>query len=94
MPTPKFTIERLTHEDVIRFRGEFPMRLARALDLDHLDRALLNDAPTNKNAADHLLVLEMLFRRYAESVRPGKPTAARDAPAPAASPASPDAPRG
>lgn len=96
MPTPKFTIERLTHEDVIRFRGEFPLRLAMTLDLDRLDRALLTDAPTNKNAADHLLVLEMLFRRYSEQrVTPSKPTASTDAPAPRRqAPASPDAPRG
>lgn len=91
---PKFLIERDDLRGVIRFHGEFPTSALASLRLDPLDRTLLLDAHTGKTAADHLLVLEMLFRRYAESVRLSKPTASTDAPAPAASPASPDAPRG
>lgn len=93
---PKFLIERDDLRGVIRFHGEFPTSALASLDLDRLDRALLTDAPTNKNAADHLLVLEMLFRRYSEQrVTPSKPTASTDAPAPRRqAPASPDAPRG
>lgn len=93
---PRFLIERDDLRGVIRFHGEFPTSALASLRLDPLDRTLLLDAHTGKTAADDLLVLEMLFRRYSEQrVTPSKPTASTDAPAPRRqAPASPDAPRG
>jgi hypothetical protein len=46
------------------FKGEVLESDLITVDLDPLDRALLND--TAETAADTLLVLEMLFRRHQE----------------------------
>lgn len=62
----KFVIER-TIDGAIRFRGEIPDYCFVKLDLDEFDCALLRDVEANgRTAADHLLALEMLFRRYEE----------------------------
>ena len=52
----------------IEFKGSISyLDLARMYDhLTHFDRALINDIGDNASAADMLLVLEMLFRRFAE----------------------------
>lgn len=84
---PKFMIERDDLRGVLRFHGEFPTAALATLNLDPLDRALLNDARTGATAADDLLMLEMLFRRYAEQhARPDTRSTDSAAPLPDAPP--------
>lgn len=59
-----FYICRKTFDESIEFRGSIGCDDIARLRLDALDRALLNDGA--ENAADFLLILEMLFRRHAE----------------------------
>ena len=54
--------------DRISFKGSFGFNELFSLNLTPLDRALLNDVgcDTEATSADHLLVLEMIFRRHHE----------------------------
>ena len=47
---------------VVRFRGEVPLTEIETLNLDPVERALLHQP--GEGAANHLLVLAMLFRRW------------------------------
>ena len=60
----EFYICRKDFDESIEFRGSIGMHEIGNLQLDALDRALLNGGA--ENAADSLLILEMLFRRHAE----------------------------
>lgn len=63
----KFAITRDYHDNVIRFSGEITPRDLVQLKLDKFDTRLLRDIDgSSAPPADYLLVLEMLFRRYAE----------------------------
>lgn len=57
-------------DDVISFRGEVRSSDLMRLRLDAFDRALLENisSDTNAKAADCLLCMEMIFRRYAEQM--------------------------
>ena len=59
-----FYICKKDFDNSIEFRGSISCDDIGRLRLDALDRALLNDGA--ENAADSLLILEMLFRRHAE----------------------------
>jgi 6-pyruvoyl-tetrahydropterin synthase len=59
--------------DRIEFNGFIDMEDIVALHLDALDRALLNDEM--ESPADYLLVMEMLFRRFAEQKAKSNPPA-------------------
>lgn len=69
-----FLLERKRTDDmldeVIAFRGEVRMSDLAKLRLSAFDRALLEDisGDTKATPADHLLGLEMIFRRQAEQV--------------------------
>lgn len=64
----KFVMENDDVTRTIRFSGELSVSEIERLDLRSLDRALLRDVDRDSaaTAADHLLVLEMLYRRSAE----------------------------
>lgn len=67
----KFELQRDHWPEVIRFSGELTMNELVRLDLSPLDRALVNDVNgSGGQAADYLLVLEMLFRRLSEQAAP------------------------
>jgi hypothetical protein len=51
-------------DEVISFRGEIRMSEVRDLKLNKLDRLLMG---SGSSSADHLLALEMLFRRGDEA---------------------------
>ena len=55
-----------------RFKGEINMLDVALLNLTSLDRALMDDIGNDANPtpADHLQVLEMLFRRHQEQNKP------------------------
>ena len=60
-------------DEVIIFRGEVRASDLERLRLNSFDRALLADISRDSKAgpADHLLGLEMIFRRHAEQVPNG-----------------------
>lgn len=64
----KFTIEKFEATGVVSFHGEFSEMDLAKLQLDGLDRKLLDDVGGDEKAtpADYLLALEMIFRRHAE----------------------------
>lgn len=59
-----FYICKKALDKTIEFHGSIGCDDIARLRLDALDRALLNNGA--ENAADSLLILEMLFRRHAE----------------------------
>lgn len=63
-----FEISRNPCRGTIEFRGTFDEADIVILKLDPVDRALLREVgnATHASSADYLLLLEMLFRRYAE----------------------------
>jgi len=66
----KFTMTRSYDEnfdEVIEFRGKILVSDISKLKLNSFDHKLL-DEDTQKSAADHLLLLEMLFRRHQEQL--------------------------
>jgi hypothetical protein len=68
-----FIVSRTLDENfngVIRFNGEVRYDDILCLKLDKLERSCLNDILSDAKAssADHLLLLEMLFRRYEEQM--------------------------
>ncbi len=66
----RFEIERTIDskgEQQLRFRGEVTMRDIAILDLDAMGAGLLENLEDDTvTAADYLLALEMLYRRYVE----------------------------
>ena len=66
----QFRIWRDNHDQTLKFAGEIPADVFVSLDLDRRDFGLLREVSKGSkrgmSAADHLLALEMLFRRHAE----------------------------
>jgi hypothetical protein len=56
-------------EDGIKFYGEITSTDLIKLKLDSVDLCILNNCPINAPPEDHLLVLEMLFRRMNQQYR-------------------------
>lgn len=73
-----FCMERTLNGDmtdeIISFRGEVRISEIEQLQLDPLDRALLDDVGrgTEVTASDYLLALEMIFRRLSEQMPSAK----------------------
>lgn len=57
--------------DTFEFSGSVSAHDMQKLKLDAFDRALLNDK--TESASDHLLVLEMIFRRHEQGLTHEKP---------------------
>lgn len=64
----KFEMQRDCVSDLISFRGEISVFDMHRLRLDNLDMAVIDDVSNDPKAtaADYLLALEVLFRRYSE----------------------------
>lgn len=63
-PPVYFEIERTDADDMIHFKGNFSRREMAKLRLDALERAVISQPADH--AEDHLMSLEILFRRWRE----------------------------